>query len=76
MEVEFGDFNLFFESDEDIETFRDIITDNVFIESELLKKGEKKSFGNMCILEAVNNIKEVSKIKLKRKIIEEKEVLN
>ena len=53
-----GDYNLFLESDNDIETFRDIITDNVFIEGELLKEGEKKSFGNMCILEGVNNMKE------------------
>ena len=41
-----SDYNLFLEPDEDIETFRDIITDNVFIKGELLKKGEKKSFGN------------------------------
>ena len=53
-----SDYNLFLEPDEDIETFRDIITDNVFIKGELLKKGEKKSFGNMCILEGVNNSKE------------------
>ena len=53
-----SDYNLFLEPDEDIETFRDIITDNVFIKGELLKKGEKKSFGNMCILEGVNNTKE------------------
>ena len=53
-----SDYNLFLEPDEDIETFRDIITDNVFINGELLKKGEKKSFGNMCILEGVNNSKE------------------
>ena len=53
-----SDYNLFLEPDEDIETFRDIITDNVFIKGELLKKGKKKSFGNMCILEGVNNSKE------------------
>ena len=53
-----SDYNLFLEPDEDIETFRDIITDNVFINGELLKNGEKKSFGNMCILEGVNNSKE------------------
>ena len=53
-----SDYNLFLVPDEDIETFRDIITDNVFIKGELLKKGEKKSFGNMCILEGVNNSKE------------------
>ena len=53
-----SDYNLFLEPDEDIETFRDIITDNVFIKGELLKKGEKKSFGNMCVLEGVNNSKE------------------
>ena len=53
-----SDYNLFLEPDEDIETFRDIITDNVFIKGKLLKKGEKKSFGNMCILEGVNNTNE------------------
>ena len=53
-----SDYNLFLEPDEDIETFRDIITDNVFTKGELLKKGEKKSFGNMCVLEGVNNSKE------------------
>ena len=53
-----SDYNLFLEPDEDLETFRDIITDNVFINGKLLKKGEKKSFGNMCILEGVNNTNE------------------
>ena len=53
-----SDYNLFLEPDEDIETFRDIITDNVFIKGKLLKRGEKKTFGNMCILEGVNNSKE------------------
>ena len=53
-----SNYNLFLDPDEDIETFRDIVTDNVFIKGELLKKGEKKSFGNMCILEGVNNSKE------------------
>ena len=36
-----SDYNLFLEPDEDIETFKDTITDNVFINGELLKKGEK-----------------------------------
>ena len=31
-----SDYNLFLEPDEDIETFRDIITDNVFIKGELI----------------------------------------
>ena len=53
-----SDYNLFLEPDEDVETFRHIITDNVFIKGKLLKKGEKKSFGNMCILEGVNNTNE------------------
>lgn len=53
-----SNYNLFLDPDEDIETFRDIVTDNVFIKGELLKKGEKKSFGNMCIVEGVNNTKE------------------
>ena len=53
-----SDYNLFLEPDEDIETFRDIITDNVFIKGKLLKRGEKKTFGNMCILEGVNNTNE------------------
>ena len=39
-----SNYNLFLEPDEDIETFREIITDNVFIKGELLKKGEKKIF--------------------------------
>ena len=53
-----SDNNLFLDPDEDIETFRDIITDNVFIKGKLLKRGEKKTFGNMCILEGINNANE------------------
>ena len=58
VEVKLGKYNLFLEPDDDIEIFRDSITDNAFINGELLKKGEKKQFGNMCVLEGVNNVKE------------------
>ena len=50
--------NLFLDPDDEIETFRDIITDNAFFEDELLKKGHKQYFGSLCCLEGVSNTKE------------------
>lgn len=59
--------NLFLDPDDDLEIFRDLITDNAFSDpkadempwsGELLGPGMKKYFGNFCCLEGVSHAAE------------------